>query len=210
MVSAFRLSGPELVNWPGWDGLFNACLLRRPPRQFFYDHEEQLQIKWHDDKAHPNPLDARLNSRLRFFSRDTGVTFSSYAADLVPSTANEPVNVQIILAHFYWLIELPRRSAAGHRPGGLERFQPGCQGRPTEPATGSRHQGAQSHVRGLDCGWLCVGAGAGQLVCLPPAGPGGMGLGRRPADRRYLHDYRHSHGAVGHRLCPRGKRDRCG
>ena len=90
VVSAFRLSGPELVNWPGWDGLFNACLLRRPPRQFFYDHEEQLQIKWHDDKAHPNPLDAALNSRLRFFSRDTGVTFDSYAADLASPQSTDP------------------------------------------------------------------------------------------------------------------------
>ena len=92
VISAFRLSGPELVNWPGWDGLFNACLLRRPPRQFYHDHEEQLQIKWHDDKAHPHPLDAGLNSRLRFFSRDTGTTFDGYAADLVPppNTGPEP------------------------------------------------------------------------------------------------------------------------
>ncbi|MCC7086801.1 MAG: hypothetical protein IT427_17525 [Pirellulales bacterium] len=34
VVTAFRLAQRELWNWPGCDGFWNACLLRRPPRKF--------------------------------------------------------------------------------------------------------------------------------------------------------------------------------
>ena len=80
VVSAFRLSGAELLAWRGWDGLVNACLLRRPPRRM----DDQLipaPTAWADAAAHPHPRDAQLNSRLRFFSRDTGARFDQYATD---------------------------------------------------------------------------------------------------------------------------------
>jgi hypothetical protein len=82
VVSAFRLGGNDLLSWPGWDGMFNACLLRRPARVFVLDRDEQLRVHWADTKAYPQPLDAQLNSNVRFFSRDTGVTFAQYAADV--------------------------------------------------------------------------------------------------------------------------------
>ena len=34
VASAFRLTGPELTGWPGFDCFFNACLLRRPARSY--------------------------------------------------------------------------------------------------------------------------------------------------------------------------------
>jgi hypothetical protein len=80
VVSAFRLSGPELISWPGWDSVFNACLLRRPPRFFTTDPEKDPVVRWSDERAHPNPWDPAINSRLRFFARDEGVALPKYAA----------------------------------------------------------------------------------------------------------------------------------
>ena len=34
VVSAVRLSDRGLTAWSGFDGFFNACLLRRPPRRY--------------------------------------------------------------------------------------------------------------------------------------------------------------------------------
>ncbi len=41
VASAFRLTGPELTGWEGYDCFFNACLLRRPAREFWRDQETE-------------------------------------------------------------------------------------------------------------------------------------------------------------------------
>ena len=41
VASAFRLTGPELTGWTGFDCFFNACLLRRPAREFSADEDRR-------------------------------------------------------------------------------------------------------------------------------------------------------------------------
>jgi hypothetical protein len=73
VASAFRLGSADLINWPGWDGVLNACLLGRPPRDFRVDREGLVDARWGDRTAHPDFWDPALNSRLRFFARDAAV-----------------------------------------------------------------------------------------------------------------------------------------
>ncbi len=80
VVSAFALDHPELTDWPGFDSLFNACLLGRPGREFLGDFD--VQVTWAGAKVpdadgtfRPNKraqLDPRLVCKLRYFTRDTG------------------------------------------------------------------------------------------------------------------------------------------
>jgi len=69
IVTAFDLSQPDLVKWPGYDGFFNACLLRRPPRKFEPNGFE-VQVKWSDPRL--GPFDAEQVTQLRYFTRDAG------------------------------------------------------------------------------------------------------------------------------------------
>ncbi len=80
VVSAFRLSGRELTSWPGFDGLFNACLLRRPPRCYRETPDSLVQLEWADRSIHR--LDAAMISKVRYFTRDTGMGLGQYGADL--------------------------------------------------------------------------------------------------------------------------------
>jgi len=84
LVSAFRLSGRELVAWnPGIDELLNAMLLRRPPRRFTGSPDNKLgdlQVEWNDRR---NRLDAARISKLRYFARDSGSDFRTYGADAI-------------------------------------------------------------------------------------------------------------------------------
>ncbi len=83
VVSAISLSGNELTNWPCFDEAFNAMLLRRPQREFFGDPDgklKDLQVEWVDGSA--RRLDAARICQLRYLSRDTGVTFAEYGADV--------------------------------------------------------------------------------------------------------------------------------
>ncbi len=83
VVSAFRLTGRELTAWAGFDCLFNACLLRRPARVFSEDRESgETQFHWADSPANSSRLDAAKMTNVRYFSRDTGVEFQKYAADI--------------------------------------------------------------------------------------------------------------------------------
>ncbi len=80
VVSAMQLSERELVNWKsGFESWFNACLLRRPPRRYFQVSDGNASLLW-DASAEPSlkdrRLDARLNTRLRYFIRDEGVDTS--------------------------------------------------------------------------------------------------------------------------------------
>ncbi|MEE9602427.1 MAG: hypothetical protein V3V75_03915 [Thermoguttaceae bacterium] len=79
VVSAFRLCGRELSSWPGFDGLLNACLLRRPARRFKDDNQAGVVVSHLDGSRRGDAADV---CKLRYFSRDTGVTFASYGADV--------------------------------------------------------------------------------------------------------------------------------
>ena len=84
VVSAFRLTGPELTGWVGYDSLFNACLLRRPARKFVADQESgDVRFHWVDGGPTSQRLDAAKMTAVRYFARDTGVDFENYAADIV-------------------------------------------------------------------------------------------------------------------------------
>jgi len=72
VVTAFSLTVRPVKHWPNFDGFFNACLLRRPARQFAKGPNLDLIVKWADAQTHPRRLDPRLVSQLRYFSRDMG------------------------------------------------------------------------------------------------------------------------------------------
>jgi len=87
VASVFRLSGRELTGWDGFDGFFNACVLGRPPRTYRIGQEGQLQVLWADRRVHR--LDAALTTGLRYFSRDTDVTFRQYGVDVLHAESEE-------------------------------------------------------------------------------------------------------------------------
>jgi hypothetical protein len=89
VATAFRLSGPELIDWRGFDCFFNACLLRRPARLIPAESDADTDVetpgapfRWADGKADSQPLDAAKMTAVRYFVRDTGVDFAHYAADV--------------------------------------------------------------------------------------------------------------------------------
>jgi len=77
VVTGFRLTEPELINsgsWPSFDHFFNACLLRRPPREYSLSQEEgKLLLDWSDKSG--LRLDPRRVTSLRFFGRDGGYAY---------------------------------------------------------------------------------------------------------------------------------------
>ena len=84
VASAFRLTGRELTDWKGFDCFFNACLLRRPAREFPADEGSKSKwFRWAGSPARSRRLDAAKMTAVRYFSRDTGVAFESYASDIV-------------------------------------------------------------------------------------------------------------------------------
>ena len=85
VLSAFRLSGRELVTWPGWDNFFNACLLRRPARVYRADADGGTRLEWAGQVA--DRFDPQLVSNLRYFTRDTGRSFADLAPDASASRA---------------------------------------------------------------------------------------------------------------------------
>ena len=84
VASVFRLTGPELTYWKGYDCFFNACLLRRPPREFSRDREtDPRRFRWAGSKAKLQRLDAAKMTAVRYFARDTGVDCDDYACDIM-------------------------------------------------------------------------------------------------------------------------------
>ena len=137
VVTAFRITGPEFTGWPGCDCFFNACLLRRGPREISITSttgrkpsagpKRRKTLESHRSEpaattqpvpdastampATPTPTspagaivnspvasethfslipspstgtlnDAATNTNVRYFSRDAGVPFQSYASDI--------------------------------------------------------------------------------------------------------------------------------
>ncbi len=70
VATAFRLDQRELREWPGYDGFWHTCLLRRAPRRFESRRadEQELRILW----AKGFTQDSALTTDLRLFARDAG------------------------------------------------------------------------------------------------------------------------------------------
>jgi hypothetical protein len=66
VLTAFRLSEPELVHWKSYDGFFNACLLRRPPRKY----DGRRSVFDYVGRSATWRFDPRLVSNVRIFTRD--------------------------------------------------------------------------------------------------------------------------------------------
>jgi hypothetical protein len=87
LVSAFKLSGLEIVSWPGWDGFFNGCLLRRPARRFSGNVAgsdlNDYSVVWAGGAGGPSKYSTEWLSQLRYFSRDTGRRPTEAAVDSI-------------------------------------------------------------------------------------------------------------------------------
>lgn len=66
VVTAFRLSEPDLVNWPSFDSFFNACLLGHPSREFI---EDDGTFKYAGENP-PDLLDSAVVTGVRYLTRD--------------------------------------------------------------------------------------------------------------------------------------------
>ncbi len=84
VASAFRLSDRDLIDWPGCDEFLSAMLLRRPPRKYAEGADGGVLLQWADGGQR---LDAARTTGLRYFTRDTGVSFAEYAMDVAAITA---------------------------------------------------------------------------------------------------------------------------
>jgi hypothetical protein len=74
VVAAMQLAERDLINWrSGFGSLFNACLLRRPPREYRSGFFGDVTLAWADEALAGRRLDARLTTNLRYFARDLGV-----------------------------------------------------------------------------------------------------------------------------------------
>ena len=71
VVTAFSLGDRNVVNWQNFDGFFNGCLLRRPARKYKMMSTGFPQIDY--PKMALKRQDARVNTGLRYFSRDATI-----------------------------------------------------------------------------------------------------------------------------------------
>jgi hypothetical protein len=77
VVSAMQLAERDLVNWQsGFQSLFNACILRRPPREYREGKFGGVTLAWADPKLADRRLDARLTTNMAYMARDLGVDTS--------------------------------------------------------------------------------------------------------------------------------------
>lgn len=87
VVSAFKLAGREVTTWPGWDGFFNGCLMRRPAREYtgtiMGGDLSDYSVFWKDRRGSSARYDTDRLCQLRYFSRDTGRRPVAAAVDLL-------------------------------------------------------------------------------------------------------------------------------
>jgi hypothetical protein len=70
VVTSFSLTDRRVVNWGSYDSFFNACLLRRPRRQFKRRDFGSVQTIWADFPS--EELAPQFSTATRYFSRDIG------------------------------------------------------------------------------------------------------------------------------------------
>jgi hypothetical protein len=83
VVTRFPLTDVRLKQWKNFDGFFNSAILRRPPRKFDLTSGDfaQFDVKWAAAGLEHMLVEPRLNSTLRYFTRDIG----NVAGDPLPS-----------------------------------------------------------------------------------------------------------------------------
>jgi hypothetical protein len=81
VVTSFSLSAMPFRFWASRDNFFNACLLRRPARNFDLVGGTDLTMNWSKSMRGVGNGDPRLSTRLRFFSRDIGRMVGSASDD---------------------------------------------------------------------------------------------------------------------------------
>jgi len=86
VVTAFSLSAMPYRFWASRDNFFNACLLRRPARNFV-ERNNELHMEWAGSMAGAKDSDPHIATRLRYFSRDIGGMSEPGAPDSQPATA---------------------------------------------------------------------------------------------------------------------------
>lgn len=74
VVTSFSLTNPQIVDWRNFDGFFNACILRRPGRNFWVPQQglEDVRVGWKDVRFKGMRNDPRLVTNFRLFTRDMG------------------------------------------------------------------------------------------------------------------------------------------
>lgn len=116
VVSAIQLGERELVNWPGFDGFLNGALLRRPPREFRVENQNNafvgLQSLWVG--AHGRVRDAYFTTPLRWFARDAAT-----AANAQVTTAGYDANNQQSVQQWMQGATMFEDRLVADRPGGL-------------------------------------------------------------------------------------------
>ncbi len=86
VVSAFRLSQRELVDWKQTDVLFNAFLLRRFPRFFHLLSEGVFAVSWVGRPA----WDPRSVSRLSYYTRDSELVPGRFPSEIYTEVPSQP------------------------------------------------------------------------------------------------------------------------
>lgn len=91
VVTAFRISQRDLLNWEGFDTLLNSCLLRHPARRFV-ESNDNLDRAWAPEWANAglNRFDPSLTCNLRYLSRDMGADGRFVPGGRIPPPAATP------------------------------------------------------------------------------------------------------------------------
>ena len=104
MASAFRLTGPELTGWPGYDCFFNACLLRRPARVVWVDVlSKERRFRWAVSDANlPRPDAANVTLDSPSAAKQLQEAFAIVLLDRDQQTANTPLDAAKMTAVRYF------------------------------------------------------------------------------------------------------------
>ncbi len=159
IISAVQLSERDLINWRfGFQSLFNACILRRPAREYHPGYFGDVTLMWADEKYKDHRLDAALHTKLRFFARDLGIETSYHHEDL-----NDGSNANMGIGPNGQPIKI-REYRAPNSPGGLGAWSDFSA--TAEAARTALHEAAGVEVPGSSFVVLCLVAYLTTLVPL--------------------------------------------
>ncbi len=153
VVTAFRLSEPELLDWPSFDGFVNGSLLRRTPRDFASSNQFVFAPRELENVG--SRFDPAMVTALRYYTRDTvGVADAMDAFNRRSASAADPSTAALAgvneagqpYTEWYETDQLdrasvPRASAPGTTPAPW----------PRSPATRCAKQPASRCPTGASC-----------------------------------------------------------
>lgn len=118
VVSAFSLSAPQYRFWGSRDNFFNACLLRKPSRNFYSSGVGELTMSWGGNTSWARNDDPRIGTGLRYFSRDIGklAVNTVTPAPVTPPTASNLENVPGITVDPNGAVQPPPFPSTGQPP----------------------------------------------------------------------------------------------